>query len=31
MIPPAQEHPLPSGDQLVLISLEIWSDWLDLR
>jgi Clp amino terminal domain, pathogenicity island component len=31
VIPLAQEHPLPSGDQLVLISLEIWSDWLDLR
>jgi len=31
VIPVAQEHPLPSGDQLVLISLEIWSDWLDLR
>jgi Clp amino terminal domain, pathogenicity island component len=31
VIPLMQEHPLPSGDQLVLISLEIWSDWLDLR
>jgi hypothetical protein len=31
VIPLAQEHPLPSGDQLVLISMEIWSDWLDLR
>jgi Clp amino terminal domain, pathogenicity island component len=31
VIPLAQEQPLPSGDQLVLISLEIWSDWLDLR
>jgi Clp amino terminal domain, pathogenicity island component len=31
VIPLAQEHPLPSGDQLVLISLEVWSDWLDLR
>jgi Clp amino terminal domain, pathogenicity island component len=31
VIPLGQEHPLPSGDQLVLISLEIWSDWLDLR
>jgi hypothetical protein len=30
-IPLAQEHSLPSGDQLVLISLEVWSDWLDLR
>jgi hypothetical protein len=31
VIPLAQEYPLPSGDQLVLISLEVWSDWLDLR
>jgi hypothetical protein len=31
VIPLAQEHPLPSGDQLVLLSLEVWSDWLDLR
>jgi hypothetical protein len=31
VIPLTQAHPLPSGDQLVLISLEIWSDWLDLR
>ena len=31
VIPLVQEHPLPSGDQLVLISLEVWSDWLDLR
>jgi Clp amino terminal domain, pathogenicity island component len=31
VIPLAQEHPLPSGDRLVLISLEVWSDWLDLR
>jgi hypothetical protein len=31
VIPLAQEHPLPSGDQLVLISLEVWSAWLDLR
>ena len=31
VIPLAQEHPLPSGDQLVLISLEVWSDWFDLR
>jgi hypothetical protein len=31
VIPLAQEYALPSGDQLVLISLEIWSDWLDLR
>jgi hypothetical protein len=31
VIPLAQEHPLPSGDQLVLISLEVWWDWFDLR
>jgi hypothetical protein len=31
VIPLVQEHPLPSGDQLVLISMEIWSDWLELR
>jgi hypothetical protein len=31
VIPLVQAYPLPSGDQLVLISLEIWSDWLDLR
>src|SRR6266545_2919789 len=31
VIPLAQEHPLPSGDQLVLLSLEVWSAWLDLR
>jgi Clp amino terminal domain, pathogenicity island component len=31
VIPLNQQHRLPSGDQLVLISLEIWSDWLDLR
>jgi hypothetical protein len=31
VIPLTQEHPLPSGDQLVLISLEVWSDWFDLR
>jgi hypothetical protein len=31
VIPLVQEHPLPSGDWLVLISLELWSDWLDLR
>ena len=31
VVPLAQEHPLPSGDQLVLLSLEVWSDWLDLR
>jgi hypothetical protein len=31
VVPLAQEFPLPSGDQLVLLSLEAWSDWLDLR
>jgi hypothetical protein len=31
VVPLASEHPLPSGDLLVLLSLEIWSDWLDLR
>jgi hypothetical protein len=31
VIPLTQGHPLPSGDQLVLLSLEVWSDWLDLR
>jgi Clp amino terminal domain, pathogenicity island component len=31
VVPLTQEHPLPSGDRLVLISLELWSDWLDLR
>jgi Clp amino terminal domain, pathogenicity island component len=31
VVPLAQEHPLPSGDTLVLLSLEIWSDWFDLR
>jgi len=31
VIPLAREHPLPSGDQLVLLSLEVWSDWWDLR
>jgi hypothetical protein len=31
VLPLAQEHPLPSGDQVVLLSLEIWSDWFDLR
>jgi hypothetical protein len=31
VIPLTQEHRLPSGDRLVLISLEVWSDWLDLR
>ena len=31
LIPLTQEYSLPWGDQLVLISLEVWSDWLDLR
>jgi hypothetical protein len=31
VVPLAREHLLPSGDQLVLLSLEIWSDWFDLR
>jgi hypothetical protein len=31
VIPLVREHPLPSGDLFVLISLEVWSDWLDLR
>ncbi|HEX8862010.1 MAG TPA: Clp protease N-terminal domain-containing protein [Actinomycetes bacterium] len=31
VIPLAQRYPLPMGDQLVLLSLEIWSDWFDLR
>jgi hypothetical protein len=31
LVPLVQEHPLPSGDQLVLLSLEVWSDWFDLR
>jgi Clp amino terminal domain, pathogenicity island component len=31
VVPLTEEHPLPSGDRLVLISLEVWSDWLDLR
>ena len=31
VLPLASEHPLPSGDTLVLLSLEIWSDWFDLR
>ena len=31
VVPLGQEFPLPSGDQLVLLSLEAWSDWLDLR
>jgi hypothetical protein len=31
VLPLAGEHRLPSGDLLVLLSLEIWSDWFDLR
>jgi Clp amino terminal domain, pathogenicity island component len=31
VVPLAQEFPLPSGDRLVLLSLEVWSDWLNLR
>ena len=31
LLPLAGEHLLPSGDLLVLLSLEIWSDWFDLR
>jgi Clp amino terminal domain, pathogenicity island component len=31
VVPLAQEHLLPSGDRLVLLSLEVWSDWFDLR
>ncbi|HEV2919963.1 MAG TPA: hypothetical protein VG673_12075, partial [Actinomycetota bacterium] len=31
VLPLVSEHPLPSGDLLVLLSLEIWSDWFDLR
>ena len=31
VVPLAQEFPLPSGDQLVLLALEVWSDWLELR
>jgi hypothetical protein len=31
VIPLTQRYPLPLGDQLVLLSLEIWSDWFDLR
>jgi len=30
-LPLTGEHLLPSGDRLVLLSLEIWSDWFDLR
>jgi hypothetical protein len=31
VVPLTRESSLPSGDQLVLMSLEVWSDWLDLR
>ena len=31
VLPLVSEHQLPSGDLLVLLSLEVWSDWLDLR
>ena len=31
VLPLGSEHRLPSGDRLVLLSLEIWSDWFDLR
>jgi hypothetical protein len=31
VLPLVSEHPLPSGDLLVLLSLEIWSGWFDLR
>jgi hypothetical protein len=31
VIPLAQEFPLPLGDLLVLLSLEVWSEWFDLR
>jgi Clp amino terminal domain, pathogenicity island component len=31
VVPLGQEFPLPAGDRLVLLSLEVWSDWLDLR
>jgi hypothetical protein len=31
VVPLAQEHLLPSGDRLVLLSLEVWSGWFDLR
>jgi Clp amino terminal domain, pathogenicity island component len=31
VVPLGQEHELPSGDRLVLLSLEVWSDWFDLR
>jgi hypothetical protein len=31
VLPLESEYELPSGDRLVLLSLEIWSDWFDLR
>jgi ATP-dependent Clp protease ATP-binding subunit ClpC len=31
VIPLAQECPLPLGDRLVLLSVEVWSDWFDVR
>jgi hypothetical protein len=31
VVPLAQEVPLPDGERLVLISLEIWSTWMTLR
>jgi hypothetical protein len=31
VLPLGGEHLLPSGDRLILLSLEIWSDWVDLR
>jgi Clp amino terminal domain, pathogenicity island component len=31
VLPLEREYRLPSGDRLVLLSLEIWSDWFDLR
>jgi Clp amino terminal domain, pathogenicity island component len=31
LLPLESECRLPSGDRLVLLSLEIWSDWFDLR
>lgn len=33
VVPLGQEHPLPAGpgDRLALLSLEVWSEWFDLR
>jgi hypothetical protein len=31
VVPLAREDRLPSGDRLVLLSLDVWSDWMDLR